>query len=182
MWNCLNCSETHDDQFDACWKCGSTRDGQRNPESRLAEPVEGHAQSTRADGESPSLRLPAVTYFSIPVYLWYAAIRLLFQLADFPSARPYEWPATPAGWVVQIAVIVGTTFFIGIPIFACIVRALYRFISRRTPGGIEMLSMFLLPQEFRSKHRWFVPIYYGSILAAVLLPVACAIWCTMQMP
>jgi hypothetical protein len=26
MWTCTECGETHEDSFDACWKCGNARD------------------------------------------------------------------------------------------------------------------------------------------------------------
>jgi hypothetical protein len=29
MWHCQNCGEQIDDEFDACWKCGTARDGTR---------------------------------------------------------------------------------------------------------------------------------------------------------
>ncbi|HUE72712.1 MAG TPA: zinc ribbon domain-containing protein [Pirellulaceae bacterium] len=30
MWTCGNCREVLEDQFDACWNCGSSRDGKLN--------------------------------------------------------------------------------------------------------------------------------------------------------
>lgn len=45
MWQCPNCSEQHDDQFDTCWKCGSDQVGGRNPDYRVSE----QDQSTSAD-------------------------------------------------------------------------------------------------------------------------------------
>lgn len=30
MWACANCRENVEDQFDACWKCGTSRDGKLN--------------------------------------------------------------------------------------------------------------------------------------------------------
>lgn len=26
-WTCSNCREVHEEQFDSCWKCGTTKDG-----------------------------------------------------------------------------------------------------------------------------------------------------------
>ena len=31
MWNCEQCSEAIDENFDACWNCGAARDGTPNP-------------------------------------------------------------------------------------------------------------------------------------------------------
>ena len=35
MWTCTNCSESLEDQFNACWKCGCSRDGRLNPTFRV---------------------------------------------------------------------------------------------------------------------------------------------------
>jgi predicted nucleic-acid-binding Zn-ribbon protein len=32
MWTCPNCREVLEDQFDACWQCGCTREGKLNLE------------------------------------------------------------------------------------------------------------------------------------------------------
>lgn len=29
MWECINCSEVHEDDFDMCWRCGTTRGGEQ---------------------------------------------------------------------------------------------------------------------------------------------------------
>ncbi len=29
MWECVNCGEVHEDSFDMCWRCGSTREGEQ---------------------------------------------------------------------------------------------------------------------------------------------------------
>lgn len=31
MWNCTNCHESVENDFDVCWNCGTTQDGQRDP-------------------------------------------------------------------------------------------------------------------------------------------------------
>lgn len=31
MWNCEECSETLDDNFEVCWACGTARDGTPDP-------------------------------------------------------------------------------------------------------------------------------------------------------
>jgi uncharacterized membrane protein YvbJ len=38
MWKCRNCGEEIDDEFDACWQCGTDRTGQANPEFERATP------------------------------------------------------------------------------------------------------------------------------------------------
>lgn len=37
MWNCPNCNQPLDDQFEACWNCGATKSGERDEDF---EPVE----------------------------------------------------------------------------------------------------------------------------------------------
>jgi len=32
MWICSKCRETQEDTFDACWKCGTTKSGEVDPE------------------------------------------------------------------------------------------------------------------------------------------------------
>ena len=32
MWTCSKCREKIEDEFDVCWSCGTTRDGNANPE------------------------------------------------------------------------------------------------------------------------------------------------------
>lgn len=39
MWHCLTCGEAIDEVFDACWKCGTARDG-TTPVDRFAEETE----------------------------------------------------------------------------------------------------------------------------------------------
>ena len=43
MWTCSNCGESVEDDFDACWKCGTTWDGVANPQFQaVTSPVEAH--------------------------------------------------------------------------------------------------------------------------------------------
>lgn len=38
MWTCKTCSETLEDEFESCWNCGTSRDGDLDPEF-VAEPL-----------------------------------------------------------------------------------------------------------------------------------------------
>lgn len=40
MWKCEQCETQVDDQFDACWKCGTSVDGHVEPEFRHADDCE----------------------------------------------------------------------------------------------------------------------------------------------
>lgn len=55
MWKCKKCNEQLEDQYDACWKCGSGRDGDPPSSGRefetLAEQLA--AESEELSGESP---------------------------------------------------------------------------------------------------------------------------------
>ena len=46
MWACANCRETIEDDFDACWRCGCSREGKLNLE---------FAKETADAGESSSV-------------------------------------------------------------------------------------------------------------------------------
>jgi len=35
MWTCPKCHEDVEDDFDLCWKCGTSQDGTENPEFRV---------------------------------------------------------------------------------------------------------------------------------------------------
>jgi hypothetical protein len=49
MWICGKCSEQSEDTFDACWKCGATRDGRTGQESAAAFVAESGAEAQDAD-------------------------------------------------------------------------------------------------------------------------------------
>jgi uncharacterized protein YbjQ (UPF0145 family) len=42
MWQCVKCREKLEDDFEVCWKCGTSRDGVEDPEFRIAD--ETHAE------------------------------------------------------------------------------------------------------------------------------------------
>ena len=50
MWECNKCHERIEDSFDACWNCGTSRDGVEDPSFRKGEDpgevahLEGSAQ------------------------------------------------------------------------------------------------------------------------------------------
>ena len=58
MWNCPNCGETIDDVFDACWKCGTNRDGTRAADFH-AEPSDPQTPDPRAEPDPPDESLAA---------------------------------------------------------------------------------------------------------------------------
>jgi hypothetical protein len=40
MWKCQKCQESHDDSFEACWNCGTSRDGTEDPAFEPADVVD----------------------------------------------------------------------------------------------------------------------------------------------
>jgi predicted nucleic-acid-binding Zn-ribbon protein len=50
MWNCEECSEAIEDNFDACWNCGTARDGTPNP--HFQREGKGNAQDDPAVEEA----------------------------------------------------------------------------------------------------------------------------------
>ena len=39
MWKCLGCGEQLEDQFDACWNCGTSKNGTRDQDSPPDKPI-----------------------------------------------------------------------------------------------------------------------------------------------
>jgi hypothetical protein len=58
MWNCPNCGEPIDDVFDACWKCGTNRDGTRAADFAV-EPSDPQTPDPRAEPDPPDESLAA---------------------------------------------------------------------------------------------------------------------------
>jgi hypothetical protein len=52
MWTCPNCGEAIDDVFDACWKCGTNRDGTRAADFPV-EPSDAKTPDPRAEPDPP---------------------------------------------------------------------------------------------------------------------------------
>ena len=180
MWHCLNCGEQHDDGFQTCWKCGSNPAGDRDPDFRVSEPVGEQDQapdSASDETQLPIPRLPAVTYFSIPPYIWICLAMMLNDLEHLTSTQGPAFPPSPFEIVVGAIAAV----LIGIPIFVTMARPMFFGIMRRRKPlnpfrdslseFFWMLAPFRLPESFRESHRWFVPIYYGSLVALLVVPL-----------
>ena len=189
MWQCPNCSETHDEQFDTCWKCGANPAGDRNSDFHVSEPVHDQDQapdSPTDETQLPILHLPAVTYFSIPLYIWWSSFVLTFDFYQRLNRAAFQVPVFApstsdiAAWAIGLVLI-------GIPIFVTAVRFMFLCIIRRhqppntIPGFFLILSMLRLPDSFFRMHRWFVPIYYGSFAVPFVAAFGCTAWYLIQM-
>lgn len=51
MWQCIECSEQHDDTFDLCWNCGLSKDGTRVDPQQVRE-----AESQVRQPEKPAIK------------------------------------------------------------------------------------------------------------------------------
>ncbi len=178
MWRCPNCGEHHDDQFDSCWKCGTGSAGDSNPDFRVSEPATEQDQSPdsqMAELQPPTLRLPSITYFSIAAYPWiYLALFIGNPKLFFRQISPMspEFHISPT----EIIFSAFAFLLIGLPVAAKMVHAWYLDFMRKYTfsdgwfGMTWMLSMFLLPDSLRCSHRWFVPVYYVSLVAWFVVP------------
>ena len=181
VWQCPNCGERHHDGFDVCWKCGSDPAGNRDPGFRISEPAREHDQALdppAQDIQLSPLQLPTVTYFSIPPYIWIFLIMMFNDLEHLAANQVPDFSLSP----MEIMVYCIAMVLIGIPMFFTMVRAMFLCIIRRHNLSNSMaellwiLSMFRLPEAIRRSQRWFVPIYYGSIGALLIAPLAFGAW------
>lgn len=175
-WQCLSCGEQHGDQFATCWKCDTNRNGDRNQDFLVSEPASEchHA----GDVQLPTLQLPAITYFSIPPCIWLSLLVSTFNDRD-RSADVAQFPDFSFSMAEIVALVCGIVM-IGIPVAFTMARMMCLCIMRglQVPNRYPevMLSMFRLPVDLRLQHSWFVPVYYGSIVAMILLPFGFATW------
>lgn len=182
MWTCPTCSEQLDDQFDACWKCGTMPSGRRI--AKFEPDPEGDVPDVGPDEPPAPVRLPTVAYFSIPVFLIIGTVVLFAQSRDFGTAPLHDMhgvPTTTVGWVVLVSLWVLGVLFVCIPVFVALMRTTGQR-SREEPDAGGRFRFFfpvafrdfrflLLPAEFRERYAWFTPVYYGSVVAYVVATI-----------
>lgn len=171
MWQCPDCSEQHEDSFGICWKCGADPAGNRDPDFGVSEPArdEDQAPETPVKDARPSLELPAITYFSIPPYI----CTLLILMVNDLGRAAVDRVSVPSA--LQIVVGCVGAVVIGIPVLVAIARVMFtctsrRIVTRSVSEALWMTSMFRLPASISQSHPWFLPMYYGSIGALVIVP------------
>ena len=181
MWTCPNCSEQLEDQFDACWKCGTKPDGGRIAD--FEPDPEGDVPDVGPDEKREPVRLPTVTYFSIPVVLITAVAYNCYiewnNWGETPRQRFEQ--ITAVDWVIGVGVWIFGVLFVCIPALAALIRTARQkprkelIVARRfrffIPIDFPDFRFFLLPAEFRERYPWFTPVYYGSIVACFVAPV-----------
>jgi predicted nucleic-acid-binding Zn-ribbon protein len=57
MWDCPHCGEKHEDSFEVCWNCGSSKDGTIDPSFRRAD----DGDTSPAPKDSPRREAPVVS-------------------------------------------------------------------------------------------------------------------------
>jgi len=179
-WQCPTCGERHEGQFETCWKCGSNQTGSRNQDFHVSEPVSENDQllDSEDDVQLPTLQLPGITYFSIPPLIWISVVCTFIDFERNPIV-----PGIPKSSVskVEIVVLVFVFALIGIPILFTMTRFLFLCLIRRLQmlknfPLLWMLTMFRLPVNLCRNHSWFVPVYYGSLVALFILEFGRAAW------
>jgi len=172
MWPCPNCEEQLEEHFETCWKCGARQSGERDPAFEVTEPAFPERAPPDADAEAtpPRLELPAVSYFAIAVFAWtsfiYEAWNLrVVRFSDEPEDLLSLMPPAIALWIVAMIVI-------GIPMLVSITRSVvYAVRERELWNPVWLLKMLILPEAIRRNHRWFVPVFYASIVVYAVGPL-----------
>ena len=67
MWTCQKCNETHEDSFEACWKCGTSKDGVEDPSFPRVDSNQASEQSSAPVCLCPACNEPMVVGY---VSLW----------------------------------------------------------------------------------------------------------------
>lgn len=181
MWTCPNCGEEHDDRFETCWKCGTDASGDSDPNFHVSEPIADQEQdgdSASNEDELPSLALPALSYFSIPPFIWIRLAMLFNDPEKMVALRMHDLSWSPIDIVsYSLAMIL-----IGMPMLFVVVRAGWictvrqKGPSNSSESLLWLLSIFRLPEDFCSSHRWFVPVYYLTIAIMLTVPFVISLW------
>jgi len=94
MWNCAKCREEIEDSFDACWRCGTTKDGVEDPHF-LAKQSEAFtaAKPIAKDHSNPSATVAHDTrsrYRLASILIWVlrglAFLALIWGIISFSNA------------------------------------------------------------------------------------------------
>jgi hypothetical protein len=72
MWRCPECGTDVEGSFDVCWRCGTTRNGTRDPEFRTADDPEAIPETPR---ERPQFTIGSILLLTLVLSLLFAAIR-----------------------------------------------------------------------------------------------------------
>ena len=141
-------------------------------------PIDGTEERTEGLSSVPSTELPTITYISIPLFIGVFLVEMAIRYVGVDMGMPEETPSPLA--IATLCLAIPT---IGVPVFVAMVRLVYSSISRARHSAsdprnvrslLRMLSMFRLPRSICRSYRWFVPLYYGSLVA--MLVAAPILW------
>lgn len=94
MWTCLRCGEQIEDGFDACWQCGTDREGQIDPNFRHAdEPEPRPAPSAGVSARCPACGSSEYRPIRPAGWVAYAPDRLCFGCGTRYTLPTPRWAA-----------------------------------------------------------------------------------------
>ncbi len=187
MWECQVCGEELEEQFDACWKCGT-------PESETTPPADDFPESdsflTAVEPDPSALlpqTLPEITYYSIPPWILSGIAIASWEIGSTkvaPDAQLFLNVTLLNMSLSPLSVghaVVGVTL-IHLPLARLLLRAGFRVMVQQDywttelRGGRWFLSLFRLPMSIRQRHSRFRFLYYGSLLSMCLAPFVFMGW------
>jgi hypothetical protein len=165
MWCCERCSEEIDDVFDACWKCGTSRDGTADENFVPADSiprewlVNDSPPNPSGDVPKPTLLEKAIKGFlicaAIPIVATVAGLVLavvigidalfaVFLVVNYPSVvavleLSIRWGQYKPGWEVVLLLSCASYGVVGCAgsvLFALVMRA--RAEDKRTDGPADV--------------------------------------------
>ena len=105
MWTCAWCGRQHDDQFDACYHCGTSKRGKKDPDFHPVKDV-GAVRSARSRPQLESLptisEAPAVQTMNQNSVAPSAG-----QVGDASTAKPDKPPLPSRWWIVVPCLLAG---------------------------------------------------------------------------
>ena len=91
MWQCPGCNETIEPSFDTCWNCGTSRDGNRDPDFKSVDDLTPSDTTDLPQVDSELLRSrasrapPSKIRLGLPTLFGVAAICVIFAVAVWYS-------------------------------------------------------------------------------------------------
>jgi hypothetical protein len=159
MWHCQKCGEEIEGSFDACWKCGTSRDG--------AEPAEFWVETDVQDAEPPDTPGPRWSGFLAGAVV-VMVIGLIEWLVPYLIAMPgnavirQRLPGIVVAGVV-FALVLGA----GGAVAGWIGAKHERLIDAAWKGSVIVLVCQLLLVMANSQLGWFLAMPMGKICAVI---------------
>lgn len=108
MWTCPKCQEENEDSYEVCFHCGTTPEGQEDPEFQEAEEADGQAAGDRPLVEvMPRTMIPEALQPSEPAPAphprWQAVRCPNCQSEDLARDAASPWPVIAAALLLALA-------------------------------------------------------------------------------